>query len=264
MSRKPLHKAGIHAVILAAGKGKRMKSDIPKVLHEIGETPLVIHVLTAAIESGVSRITVVVGHGKEAVIETVQKWAKGIEDEVEIDFAEQDQQKGTGHAVLCAEPSIDSAVKFVMVLLGDVPLLQSETLVAAYHKLLDADAHSVVITTELEDATGYGRIVKENEDFVATIVEEKDANDTQRAIREINTGIFLFTAKDLFEIIREIGSENAQGEYYLTDMVKLLNEKNLKVTALSILEPMQFMGVNSPEDLAHLAKLHVPVKRVAK
>lgn len=264
MNKKPLHDAKIHAVVLAAGKGTRMKSDLPKVLHTLGEVPLLIHVISSAISAGISNVSIVVGHEKEKVQNKVDSWAKSIQDEIHVFYPVQEPQNGTGHAVLATENTIPKDTKFVLVLLGDVPLLQSETIVMAYEQLLSSNASAVVITTELDDATGYGRVIRNENDLALEIVEHKDATEQQKSIKEINTGIFLFKNEHFFDRLNKIGTDNKQGEVYLTDMVKILNREKETVSILKVQEPIQFKGINSKEDLDSLSKIYVPLLRGKK
>src|SRR3982750_176078 len=200
-----------HVVILAAGKGTRMKSADPKVLHRAGELPLIEHVLRAADGLKPSTTVVVVGHLAERVEDSLRK-------RLGLRFALQDPQLGTGHALLQAEPHLAGASGTVVLLSGDVPLLRAETLQRLVRAHETSGAAATVLTARVSGPHEYGRIVREGGRITA-IVEHKDATPEQRAIDEINSGIYAFAVEPLFAALRSIGSANAQGEYYLPDLV---------------------------------------------
>ena len=241
-----------YAIVLAAGKGTRMKSDIPKVLHELNGTPLVHHVLNQTLEAGIQNIILVVGFEKDRVIQSVEVWAKN-KSGISIAFVEQAEQRGTGHAVMMAENNLRGKDATVIILLGDVPLIQSKTIKAVIDKLESQGNHCIVVTTELEDSSGYGRIVRNAEDFIEKIVEEKDASDAEKQIKEINSGIFAFENHSLWSSLKKIEPNNSQGEYYLTDIIEILKLSKKNVTAQKFSEPIQFKGINSIDQLNSLA-----------
>lgn len=229
------------AVILAAGRGTRMKSDRPKVLHPVAGLPMVFFPTRLAKELGCDPTVLVVGHGAAEVRQTLA-------DE-DVLFSDQKDQLGTGHALLCAEPQLRGFTGTLLLLCGDVPLLRRETLerLLAYHDTQGAAV--TVLTTELTDPHGYGRIVREGEE-VLRIVEERDASLKEKALREINTGIYAFEAPFVFEVLRNVGRDNAQGEYYLTDVVAAARNAGRKVCALSAADPDEAMGINDRIQLA--------------
>ncbi|HEX6974819.1 MAG TPA: bifunctional UDP-N-acetylglucosamine diphosphorylase/glucosamine-1-phosphate N-acetyltransferase GlmU [Vicinamibacterales bacterium] len=234
-----------HIVVLAAGKGTRMKSGLPKVLHRAAGLPLIDHVLRAAAALDPSSIVVIVGHQAE-----VLKAALG--ERLGLSFALQEPQLGTGHALLQAEPALRGARGTVVLLSGDVPLLRAETLtrlVAAHQR---SGAAATVLTAVVDEPHGYGRIVREH-GTIAAIVEHKDASDAQRAIREINSGIYAFDLAPLFGALGEIGSSNAQGEYYLPDLVTIYRARGLNVETVVLEDPREILGVNSRKELAEVA-----------
>jgi bifunctional UDP-N-acetylglucosamine pyrophosphorylase/glucosamine-1-phosphate N-acetyltransferase len=240
--------ADIHIVILAAGKGTRMKSSLPKVLHRAAGLPLIDHVLRAADTLLPSSITVVVGHQADAVREALGK-------RLGLGFALQQPQLGTGHALLQAAPGLANARGAVVLLSGDVPLLRGATLRTLVDKHQASGAAATVLTAHLDRPEGYGRIVRDGSDRVTAIVEHKDASPIERAIREINSGVYAFDLAPLFGALRDIGSSNAQGEYYLPDLVKIYRARGLTVETVSLEDPREILGVNSRKELADVATI---------
>ncbi len=229
------------AVILAAGHGKRMKSELPKVLHEVGGEPLILHVIRQARGCGADPVVVVVGHGRERVIPVVRR--EGVQ------YAVQERQLGTGHAVLAAREYLEGGGGDVVVLSGDVPLLSVETLrsVIAYHRRQGAVA--TMITAEAPDPSGYGRVLRGEDGRVIAIREDRDCTPGELEVTEINSGIYIFRVAPLFEALETLDNDNAQGEYYLPDVFRRFFDRGLHVAAL----PGRFEevhGINTPEDLA--------------
>jgi bifunctional UDP-N-acetylglucosamine pyrophosphorylase/glucosamine-1-phosphate N-acetyltransferase len=236
------------AIVLAAGEGKRMKSDLPKVLHEAGGSPLVAHVVDAARESGVDRVVVVIGKGADAM-------RARFSDE-DWEFVEQPERLGTADAVKRAVPAMTGFEGDVLVLAGDVPLLRGSTLSTLRERHRDAQASVTVLTARLPDATGYGRIVRSPDSGVFLgIVEHKDASEDQRAIDEVNSSIYCFDAAALLDVLPRIGNDNVQGEYYLTDAVGLLRDAGKRVLAVAAATPEEILGVNDREQLAEVDRL---------
>lgn len=237
----------LNIVILAAGLGKRMQSNLPKVLHRIAGKPMLAHVLDNARQLNPNRIVVVTGHGAEQV----QAAFKGQED---IVFALQSPQHGTGHAVQQALPHLQeqgSADDVTLVLYGDVPLVQAETL----SRLLEARGSGLALLTEnVADPTGYGRIVRNETGSVVRIVEHKDASEAERAIGEVNTGILAAPTAQLKSWLGRITNDNAQGEYYLTDIVALSVADGIPVQAAQPAAPWETLGVNSRIQQAELER----------
>lgn len=233
----------MNVVILAAGQGKRMHSRRPKVLHHLAGQPLISHVIETARALKATRICVVYGHGGEQVPQ-----ALGASD---IVFVRQQPQLGTGHALQQALPQLGAA-ETTLVLYGDVPLIRPATLQA----LLDAAGQVKVLTAEPEDSGGYGRIVRDKRGGVAAIVEEKDATAAQRKIREINTGIMALPTARLSGWLSRLKNHNAQGEYYLTDLVALARADRVAVHAVRASEAWETQGVNSKAQLAQLERLY--------
>jgi bifunctional UDP-N-acetylglucosamine pyrophosphorylase/glucosamine-1-phosphate N-acetyltransferase len=234
----------LNVVVLAAGMGKRMNSRTPKVLHELAGKSLLGHVLDAARKLIPSRICVVYGHGGDAVPRALRA--------PDIAFALQEPQLGTGHAVQQALPHLDANAP-TLVLYGDVPLVRTETLSA----LIEASGSAMgVLTVTLDDPTGYGRILRDSAGSMTGIVEEKDASTSQKAIREVNTGIMLLPASRLGAWLNGLKNDNAQGEYYLTDVVRSALYDGIPVTGVRAAEAWETLGINSKLQLAQLERIH--------
>lgn len=232
----------LNVVILAAGQGKRMRSDLPKVLHPLAGRPLLTHVLDAARSVQAGRICVVYGHGGESVRTALQA--------DDVIWVRQEPQLGTGHAVLQALPHLESAAP-TLVLYGDVPLIRAETL---GRLCAAAGGGLAVLTAELDDPFGYGRIVR-REGRITRIVEEKDADAAALVIREINTGILAAPTAALARWLPALGNRNAQGEYYLTDVIAMAVEEGLAVADAQPGDPCEVQGVNSKAQLAFLERV---------
>ena len=248
--------ANLTAVILAAGKGTRMKSKLPKVLHKVGGHPMLEHVMDAAEAAGCRDNVVVIGHGAELVRELVGDRAR---------IALQAEQLGTGHAVLQAADTLKDFTGTVMILCGDTPLLEAEELEKFYAEHVKSGAAATVMSALMDDPFGYGRILRDANGDVAGIVEQKDASEEQKQIKEINTGNYCVEAPLLFEVLRTLGNDNAQGEYYLTDVLAKLRAMGKKVGGVITADSEMIMGVNSRRQLAEaesvmrrrIAELHM-------
>ncbi len=234
------------AVILAAGKGTRMKSELPKVLHAVAGVPMLRYPVELARTLGCSPTVAVIGHGAAAV-ETALADAG-------VRFALQEQQLGTGHAVLCAQGALAGFTGTVLLLCGDVPLLRLQTLEALLHYHRAQQATVTVLTAHMANPHGYGRIVRQG-DEVLRIVEEKDASLQEKAINEINTGIYALEAPFVFEALKTIGCDNAQGEYYLTDVLAAARSAGRRVCALAAGTSEETMGINDRVQLAEAGAL---------
>ena len=232
------------AVVLAAGKGTRMKSEKPKVLHEVAGKPMLFFPVNLLKNSGAGKIVFVVGFGSEAVVEAFRDFG--------LSFVTQEEQLGTGHAVMCALKELRDFTGDVLVLSGDVPLVREETVKALLelHRKGKAKAAISIVTTVEQNPRGYGRIVRGAQGEIVRIVEEKDCSPLQRKINEVNTGIYLFSADFLYANIKKLGKENAQGEYYLPDLVHLAVEQGLRVDSITITDATEVMGVNNRVELA--------------
>lgn len=236
------------AIVLAAGKGKRMKSDLPKVLHEIHGRPMVSILLDTLIRLKFDKIVVVIGHKGEMVQDALRNYP--------VEFAWQREQHGTGHAVMMTKEQMASFDGTTLVAAGDVPFLSE----SAINNLFDVHTRTKAVATCLSaifpDATGYGRIIRDgNSDSLKEIIEHKDASEEVRKIREVNSGTFCFDNQKLFDVINQIGNQNAQGEYYLTDAVKILHDNGLTVSVVAADDPNEVQGVNDTEQLQQLETL---------
>jgi bifunctional UDP-N-acetylglucosamine pyrophosphorylase/glucosamine-1-phosphate N-acetyltransferase len=240
------HSTPVAAVILAAGLGKRMKSSKPKVAFEICGRPMVRHVAESVRACGVERIVVVVGHGREAV-------EKGLAGVPGVTFALQPEQRGTGDAVNAAMPALQGFEGTVLVLCGDVPLVRPETLTALLAAHQPADSAATVLSVVLADGGAYGRIVRDASGAFTAIREAKDASAAERAVREINTGIYAFGAAALRSALPRVGCANAQAEYYLTDVIGILRSEGRRVEALPGGSEDEVLGVNNFAELAAAA-----------
>jgi len=232
----------ISCVVLAAGKGTRMKSNRAKVLHEVFFAPMIHHVLEAVTSQPLENIIVVVGHQKDRVQEALKEYP--------IAFVVQEEQLGTGHAVLCTRDLLAAVGGTVLILCGDTPLIRAATLARMLAEHRTQGALLTVMTTRLADPTNYGRIVCDAQGAVLKIVEEKDATPEQRQINEINAGIYCADSTYLFEALRKVGSDNSQGEVYLTDIVELANRAGHRVNRFAGVDAEEVLGVNSRVELA--------------
>ena len=231
----------IVGIILAAGKGTRMKSKLPKVLHRVGGLPMVEHVLIAAQRAGASKNIVVVGFGGEAVRQYLGSQAQ---------IVEQTQQLGTGHAVLQAKAALEKVTGTALILCGDTPLVEGEKLAKFCQAHAESGAAVSVLTAFTDKPTGYGRILRDIKGQVLGIVEEKDANLEQKAIKEINTGIYCAQLPLLFELLATLSNNNAQGEYYLTDILTKCLEQGKPIAGIATDDFAMVMGINSRQQLA--------------
>lgn len=237
---------GTAAIILAAGAGTRMKSKKPKVVHEVLGKPLVSWVLDAAKQAGAERVVTVVGHMREQVIPLVES-----DSQVVV----QEEQRGTAHAVLVCADALAGFEGSLVVLSGDCPLITAETVSALVRMREENDAAVVVLTMQPENPFGYGRIIRDEAGQVARIVEQKDATPEEAAVTECNSGFYCFDAKALFEALGQVGSNNAQGEFYLTDVLAICREAGRAVMALPAADAGECLGVNSRMQLAEATKI---------
>jgi bifunctional UDP-N-acetylglucosamine pyrophosphorylase/glucosamine-1-phosphate N-acetyltransferase len=238
----------VHAVILAAGEGTRMRSALPKVLHPLAGYPLLLHVLGAALEIS-ERTVVVAGRDEEKVRELLRDAA--------VEVAVQPERRGTGDALRCALPHLEGAAGDLLVLPGDAPLVRTESLARLLEVHREREAAATVATAILPDPTGYGRIVRDPSGDVLRIVEELDATAEERTVREINAAVYAFRlSPELWEGIEALGTANAKGELYLTDVVALLRERGLPVAARPFEEPEEALGVNTRAELARVHRVY--------
>ena len=235
----------LKAVILAAGKGTRMESDLPKVIHTIDQKPMVEYVIDAVKEAGIQQICLIVGYKAEEVKNAVTS---------DVSYAYQEEQLGTGHAVKCAKDFIGEQGQ-VLVLCGDTPLITGKTLKSAMDYHTESQNKMTVISAMVEDPTGYGRIIRdENGNFVKN-VEHKDATEEERKSKEVNSGMYIFDAKDLQDALTKINNQNAQGEYYLPDTLEIIKKEGGKVGAYILEDSDEMAGVNTKVQLEEAAKI---------
>lgn len=238
----------LNVVILAAGKGTRMKSTLPKVLQPLAKRPLLAHVLDTVFRLGAARVVVVHGHGGSEV----RTYVENAFPDRQVAWAEQVEQLGTGHAVMQALPALPDGSR-VLILYGDVPLTESSTLQRLAGSVPPDQLG--LLTIHLEKPTGYGRILRDAQGRVMQIVEEKDATAEQKLVTEVNTGIMIASVEKLRAWLPALSSNNAQGEYYLTDIVKLANDDGSGVVPVKVTDPIEVEGVNDKRQLARLERL---------
>lgn len=231
----------ITAVILAAGMGTRMKSEIPKVLHKVNGVPMIEQVIRVVKEAGCTSCVTITGYKGDMVREAVGD---------QTAFAEQKEQLGTGHALMQAAPALEGKDGYVLVICGDTPLLRSGTIRRLIEACEENHAAAAVLTAVMDDPFGYGRVIRDSEGHMTCIVEQKDGTPEQLAVREINTGTYCFDIRALLEALPKIGCDNAQGEYYLTDVFGLMIQDGLVVVPVAAEDAEETMGVNSRVQLA--------------
>ncbi len=237
----------VAVLVLAAGEGTRMKSDLAKVLHEVGGRTMIRRVIDTVRGVGADKILVVIGHQAEAV-------KRELSDEG-VEFVLQTERLGTGHAVMTAEPRLDGFRGTLVVLNGDTPLLETGTLEDFITHHRKAGNSATVLSALLDDPSGYGRIVRDGAGLFERIVEHKDATEEQRDIKEINSGIFCFECPDLFSALKRLDRRNVQGEYYITDVMGILKEQGKLVDAFTSDRREEIIGINDVEQLEAAERL---------
>lgn len=235
-----------YAVVLAAGQGTRMKSKLYKVLHPVCGMPMVEHVVNNVNELGVEQIVTVVGHGAEKVKEQLGGKSS---------YALQEEQLGTAHAVQQAAAEIEGLEGTTLVICGDTPLIRHETMQALLDHHRESEAKATILTAIAEDPTGYGRVIRDGEGSVSKIVEQKDASSDELNVKEINTGTYCFDNKALFEALKQVSNDNAQGEYYLPDVIEILQKQDETVAAYATDSFDETLGVNDRVALAEAERL---------
>lgn len=235
----------LKAVILAAGKGTRMKSDLPKVVHTVNGKPMVEYVIEAAKGAGALEVCLVVGYKSDVVKENVTS---------SVEYAMQTEQLGTGHAVKCAKDFIGTEGE-TLILFGDTPLITGDTLkrLVEYHR--QHENKVTVLSAIVENPTGYGRIIRDKDGSFLKSVEHKDASSKELLSKEVNSGMYVFDAKELSLALDKLTTNNAQGEYYLPDTLTIIKEKGFKVDAYVLENAVEMTGVNDQEQLKEVEKI---------
>lgn len=237
-----------HILILAAGKGKRMHSSLPKVLHSVLFRPMLHHVIDLAYSLPHSSVSIVVGHEGPQVRDACSAYPK-------LQFFHQEEQKGTAHAVSMAKPFLDTLKGHLLILSGDVCLLRRESMEALLKEHLQSQSDLTLVTTHLENPSGYGRVLRNQNSAVVGIREEKDASSKEKEIQEINAGIYCFNISSLLACLEKIDSKNQQGEYYLTDAVELLVQSQKRVTGFALSDSTEVHGVNDRNALSEAERV---------
>lgn len=238
----------VTALVLAAGQGTRMNSDLAKVLHEMAGAPLLAHVLAALESLGVGRTLVVIGHQADRV--------RAAFTGADVEWVLQAEQRGTGHAVLMAGPALEDFQGTLLVVCGDTPLLSAATLDALLARHREEGAAVTVLTTQVPDPTGYGRLVRDAEGRPVGIVEQRDATPGEKTVDEINSGVYAFDYPRLERVLSQLTAHNAQGEYYLTDTVRLLRDVGHPVAAWCAPDHRELLGINTLAQLEAAERLH--------
>jgi len=241
-------------VILAAGLGTRMKSRVAKVLHQLQGRPIIAHVCRTATLLGPRRTYVIVGHQADDVQAAVEK-ELGHDQVGQVSFVKQTEQRGTGDAVMAARNALAGANSTVLILSGDVPMVRSETLQALIAEHISKKASCTMLSVRLENPAGYGRVVRDEAGNFLKIVEQKDATEEERQLREINAGIYCFNTRKLFRALERVRPTNSQGEYYLTDVPRILRDEHEQVTIYQHNDSREVSGVNTRAELAEFENL---------
>lgn len=236
------------AIVLAAGKSTRMKSDLPKALHEVCGQPMLAYVIAACRLSGVDRLLVVLGHGKDDVM-------RRFEADTDLEWIEQEKQKGTGHAVGCCRNALEGFEGSVLVIAGDMPLVCRESLAELLETRERTGDAVTIATTVLDDPTGYGRIIRDETGRLEAIVEHRDCSPEQRKIHEVNPSYYCFDSKRLLDALEELKPDGNKGEYYVTDLVRVFHQAGEGVSATIKVPSEDAMGVNSRLDLAQINRV---------
>lgn len=233
------------AIIMAAGKGTRMKSDLPKVVHLAHSKPMIIRIIDALNALNTEENVLILGHKKEKVLEVLGP---------DVSYVVQEEQLGTGHAVKQAVPKLENYQGDVLIINGDIPLIRKETLIDFYNEYKKENADAIILSAVFENPFSYGRVLKDG-NKVLKIVEEKEANEEQKKIKEINAGVYIFKSQDLVKALAQINNNNEKGEYYITDVIEILSNENKKVISYSLEDSMEIQGVNSKVELALVSRV---------
>ena len=235
----------LRVIILAAGKGTRMNSDLPKVLHKFRGKALIDYVIDESELLDPKEIILVVGFKKERVI-------KHTESRINLKYATQVEQLGTGHAVLQTKELLKNKKGHILILYGDVPNIKASTLMPIVDDHISNNRDLTLITAEIDDPSGYGRIIRDKNGNLLKIIEEKDCSDNEKRIKEWNPGIYIFKIKEVFRILNSIKTNNASKEYYLTDAIGLAQQSNMQIKAIKIANSSEVIGINTTDQLKEL------------
>jgi UDP-N-acetylglucosamine pyrophosphorylase len=235
----------LRVIILAAGKGTRMNSDLPKVLHKLQGKALIDYVIDESELLKPKEIILVVGYKKERVI-------KHTESRINLKYAIQEEQLGTGHAVLQTKELLKNKKGHILILYGDVPNIKASTLLPIVDNHIINNCDLTLITAEIDDPTGYGRIIRDKKGNLLKIIEEKDCNNNEKKIKEWNPGIYIFKTEEVFKILDNIKTNNASKEYYLTDAIGLAQQSNMQIKAIKIANSGEVIGINTTDQLKEL------------
>ncbi len=246
MERKHLKMGQITALILAAGEGKRMKSDKAKVIHQVYGKAMIEWVYEAVRDSGVDKCVAIVGHKADQVKDYMGN---------KVEYVLQEQRLGTGHAVQQAHSYFDEGNGQILVLYGDTPLISAQTIQSALQYYNEGNYKAVVISAEVDDPSGYGRIIRDGEGRLVKIVEQRDANEAEKAVREINSGMYVFSSRELAEALKLLKNDNEQGEYYLTDTLEIMLSKGYKAGIYKVADSDEILGANDPQQLGQIAEI---------
>ena len=233
-------------IIMAAGKGTRMNSKRPKVLHELAGKSLINHVINTAKLLSPKYIVVILGYESDLIKQSI--------NDDNILFSIQRRQKGTGHAVMKAKQHLHKFKGQTLVLSGDVPLIKKETLISLYKKQINNNLDACMLTADMEDPTGYGRVIRDDNEHLKYVKEHKDCNEREIKVKEINSGIYIFNTQTLFKLLPKLDNNNSQSEYYLPDVLSLIISQHGKIGLEKTTDNIEIQGVNTSEQLVYLEK----------
>lgn len=235
----------LKALVLAAGKGTRMKSALPKVLHNVHGKPMLVRILDTLKKIDTEENILILGYEREKILDLLK----------DASYVVQEEQLGTGDAIKRAENKLENYEGDVLILCGDTPLIKEETLIKLYEKYKNAQAQAIILTAMYDNPFGYGRIIKDENNNVRKIVEEKEANFEEKNIKEVNAGVYIFNSKELFKSLKKIDNNNEKQEYYLTDVIEIMFKENKKILSYSLEDNSETLGVNSKIELAMANKI---------
>lgn len=244
----------LNILILAGGLGKRMKSEIPKVLHKINDKSMLSNIIIKVSNLDINKIYVVLGKYRQIIQDTLRQEIPELYDN--INFVIQENALGTGHTIICAKDQIPNEEKTsLLVLNGDAPLIRTQTLQEMINKYIHLNSNAIVATITLDNPTGYGRIYTNERNYAINVVEEKDCTEEQKLIKNVNAGIYLFDQTRLFNLSDRLNNNNAQNEYYITDFVSIFSQNNINVSYYKVLDTNELLNINTRETLERAKQL---------